>query len=88
MAMSSTSIGGTRWHPAFDAAAAGIGHAERARPAPTERREPQVLESDGQPEDQTGEGAGRERRRAPESQRYGGAPDPSGNAGKRLDAFA
>ncbi len=86
--MSNLSIGGPRWLPAFDAAAAtGIGNTERARPLPTDQRGQQVGGSEGRPDDEGQEGRN-PRRGAPDGTRLGGAPDPSGNAGRRLDAFA
>ncbi|MCC6833166.1 MAG: hypothetical protein IT200_17670 [Thermoleophilia bacterium] len=85
--MSSLTIGGPRWFPAFDASTVGIGQSERARPLPDHSRGRQVDGSDAKPEDE-GEDTRDPQRRRPEAARPGGAPDPSGNAGRRLDAFA
>lgn len=85
--MSSLTIGGPRWFPAFDASTVGIGNAERARPLPDHSRGGQVSGSDAKPEDE-GDDARDPRRRSQDAARPGGAPDPSGNAGRRLDAFA
>ncbi|MFN8122013.1 MAG: hypothetical protein U0237_06235 [Thermoleophilia bacterium] len=85
--MSSLTIGGPRWFPAFDASTVGIGHSERPRPLPDQARGRQVSGSDAKPEDE-GEDTRDPRRRPQDAARPGGAPDPSGNAGRRLDAFA
>lgn len=85
--MSSLSIGGPRWFPAFDASTVGIGNTDRARPVPDQTRGRQVGGSDGRPDDEGDDGRDPRRQRS-DATRPGGAPDPSGNAGRRLDAFA
>lgn len=77
---------GPRWTPAPDPAAAGTVPAERPRPG-TAHRERMRPGPDGGHAVVGADAGARERLPAP-ALPVGAAPDPSGNAGRRLDAFA
>jgi|GEM_PF-5217178 len=79
---------GPWWHPALDASAAGQAPVDRARVARAPGEADAVTGPDGRGRGAEEQGAAPERRRDRPAYATGGAPDPSGNAGRRLDLFA
>lgn len=80
--------GGPRWNPAIDLGAVAAGRESRIRAADPAALDSHIAESDLRHDGEDDPGRGQERRRTPQPPVSGGAPDPSGNTGRTLDAFA
>jgi len=77
-----------RWTPAADAAAAALATPVDRRHAATPAPGAPLVTAAGL-RDRRGDGDGPPPRREPRTPVFaGGAPDPTGNAGRRLDLFA
>jgi hypothetical protein len=86
--MTRGATGGPRWNPAIDLGAVAVGRHDRTRATEPGAIDAQVAESDVRHENSGDAGSGRDRRSTSQPPSFGGAPDPSGNAGRSLDAFA
>ncbi|HWH14058.1 MAG TPA: hypothetical protein VNT51_04880 [Miltoncostaeaceae bacterium] len=76
------------WWPAVDVTGALPPVADRPRPARAPGEPPEVAGAGGRERGAEEQGAPPERRGGRPAFAAGGAPDPSGNAGRRLDLFA